>query len=317
MGACWKVPSGHRVTLEQAKQEYIDGGCELLTDVFEGVHRKYPYLCNCGRVAEITLAHFREGKRCKDCAGNRKLTLETAREIYASRGCKLLSETYENVDEPMEYMCGCGEVHWRSLYLLRKHTYTCPSCAPNCERFTYEFVDGYFTQEGCTLISPHYKNNGELLEYICSCGNHSFTRFRDFARGHRCKKCGTEKAIEKMRGEKNYNWNHELTDEERFIQRKHPAYYKWRDDVFRRDDYTCQVCLRRGSIVLNAHHYENYAENRELRHDIDNGVTACESDHKEFHRIYGRKNNTRRQFEEYKHMRRQQLGIMPREEEVS
>ena len=39
--------------------------------------------------------------------------------------------------------------------------------------------------------------------------------------------------------------------------------------------------------------------NKDLTLDIDNGITLSESAHKEFHKIYGKKNNTKAQIDEF------------------
>lgn len=59
---------------------------------------------------------------------------------------------------------------------------------------------------------------------------------------------------------------------------------QWRESVFKRDDYTCRLCKRRG-VRLNAHHIKQYAHYPELRCDVRNGITLCEPCHKLVHRL--------------------------------
>lgn len=56
----------------------------------------------------------------------------------------------------------------------------------------------------------------------------------------------------------------------------------WRVAVFRRDNYTCQVCGVRGGR-LNAHHIKPWATVPALRHDVANGITLCEPCHRGVH----------------------------------
>lgn len=98
--------------------------------------------------------------------------------------------------------------------------------------------------------------------------------------------------------EKNPNWNYNKTDEERKNDRSYPEYKEWRKSIYKRDNYICQKC---GEIagILNAHHLEGYANNKELRTTLENGITLCESCHKDFHHQYGKGNNTKQQFIEF------------------
>lgn len=96
-------------------------------------------------------------------------------------------------------------------------------------------------------------------------------------------------------GDKNGNWNSGLTKEERFKLRRYPEYYKWREAVYKRDDYTCQYCGDNKGGNLNAHHIYNYMEHPNLRLDLDNGVTLCNECHKLFHDTYGYRNNNQKQ----------------------
>ena len=59
-------------------------------------------------------------------------------------------------------------------------------------------------------------------------------------------------------------------------------YRSWRTGVLKRDNYTCTKCGKTSN--LEVHHIKRFADYKELRHDIDNGITLCEKCHKELHR---------------------------------
>ena len=63
-------------------------------------------------------------------------------------------------------------------------------------------------------------------------------------------------------------------------------YKEWREAVFKRDNYTCQMCGQHGG-KLNAHHIERYSKCVERRTDVSNGVTLCESCHRLLHKMEG------------------------------
>jgi hypothetical protein len=72
-----------------------------------------------------------------------------------------------------------------------------------------------------------------------------------------------------------------------------------REQCFEKADYTCDITGKKG-CELNAHHLESWHSNEELRYDIDNLVCISKEMHDEFHRVYGRKNNTKEQYEKFK-----------------
>jgi len=72
----------------------------------------------------------------------------------------------------------------------------------------------------------------------------------------------------------------------------------WREAVFARDGYTCQKTHQYGGN-LQAHHIRNFADNKSMRLAIDNGITLSSEAHKQFHRKYGRKNNSMEQLIEF------------------
>lgn len=60
-------------------------------------------------------------------------------------------------------------------------------------------------------------------------------------------------------------------------------YKEWRQAVFERDEFTCQICNQVGG-VLNAHHINPFAKFEELRFEVSNGQTLCEPCHKNIHK---------------------------------
>ena len=117
---------------------------------------------------------------------------------------------------------------------------------------------------------------------------------------------GVEYYVEKLKGlyigSNSPNWKGDAVLHER-TERRSPEYMAWRKNVFNRDLYTCQCCgARNGNgkyIRLEAHHIFNWNDNKELRYKIDNGTTLCQDCHIDFHRQYGKKNNTKEQFDEF------------------
>lgn len=79
--------------------------------------------------------------------------------------------------------------------------------------------------------------------------------------------------------------------------RKTEAYDRWRAAVFERDNFECKIC---GSTrILQAHHMWSWNAYPKLRFEIANGIVLCRVHHREFHRQYGKGNNTPHQLQEY------------------
>jgi len=72
----------------------------------------------------------------------------------------------------------------------------------------------------------------------------------------------------------------------------------WKKACFERDNYTCaKYGVRTGGLVV--HHINNFSSFPELRTSISNGITLSKKAHVEFHNLYGYKDNTKEQLEEF------------------
>lgn len=68
-----------------------------------------------------------------------------------------------------------------------------------------------------------------------------------------------------------------------------------REQCFKNANYTCDITGKTG-CELNAHHLDSWHSNEDKRFDIDNLVCISKEMHDEFHRVYGRKDNTKEQY---------------------
>jgi len=61
-------------------------------------------------------------------------------------------------------------------------------------KYTLEIVKNFFKEQNCELLEDNYQNTIQKIKYKCSCGNISYTIFKDFKKGTRCMNCkGTPK----------------------------------------------------------------------------------------------------------------------------
>lgn len=131
------------------------------------------------------------------------------------------------------------------------------------------------------------KSKPTSYEHICECCGKNFISHRKYTRF-----C-SQKCVAKSVHKKEVDYSKKQPKDRNGI-----LYQEWRTQVYERDNYTCQHCGKHGE-KLNVHHLYNYAEYICLRLVVENGVTLCEDCHKKFHHTYGRKHNTKEQYDEF------------------
>ncbi len=83
--------------------------------------------------------------------------------------------------------------------------------------------------------------------------------------------------IKARRGKDHPFWKNGISDINKQI-RTSLEYKMWREAVFKRDDYTCQMCSKKGGL-LHPNHIKRFADYPYLRFDVKNGITLCEKCH--------------------------------------
>lgn len=99
------------------------------------------------------------------------------------------------------------------------------------------------------------------------------------------------------RGENNPNWRGGTSSEQDKL-RHNIEMNLWRKSCMERDNFAdAKTGIRGGDLVV--HHINNFLSFPELRTSLENGITLSKESHKLFHKIYGIRNNTRSQLEEF------------------
>lgn len=275
---------------------------------------------------------------CLNCnEGYEVISSKVITSTYYSMKCKAECESVQRVSHSTNYECdGCGKpikvipsrmrkqrLHFcdHKCYKHNVGKFITGENNPNYHRVKFtcgwcgeEFSDTPSSRKGnntfcssqCRTKSLSDRNAENIVEKVmveCSeCGKAMYKTSRQLTLSkHPCCsiQCSNKFKSHFYVGENHPLWNKNLTLQERETGRKYPEYSKWRKLVYRRDNFTCQACGDTAGGNLVAHHILNYSEYKELRTDVDNGVTLCKSCHVKFHNQYGYTKNTKQQFEEF------------------
>lgn len=87
-----------------------------------------------------------------------------------------------------------------------------------------------------------------------------------------------KKMSDLKKGSAHWNWKGGITPLNKAI-RESFEYKLWREAVYARDNWTCQICSVRGGNV-EADHIKPFSTHPELRFAIDNGRTLCSICHR-------------------------------------
>lgn len=162
---------------------------------FKTKRDKIEYTCPNGHNNSILLQNWKAGRRCKDCADQKKkLCHSVLQEEFSKRGCTLLTkeDDYDAVyKQKMSYVCPNKHNHSiRYQDFVRGHG--CPECTGQTPK-TLDFIKKSFNDVGYTLLTERYKNNKQYLRFICPSGHEHKIRWDDWQRGVRCGICDTSK----------------------------------------------------------------------------------------------------------------------------
>lgn len=254
-----------------------------------------------------------QGRGCDDCGGSAyksdeelKLIMENNNLNNKNYKINKIYRIEENGYNKIKCDCQCliDGFEWSIPLTCLERTDVCPQCNNCIKTYTIDTIKDLIKSKhpNITILSDKYIGSKEDL--ICMCNIHNIRFEKSFDeiihQVYPCEKCHRHAFM----GENNPTWNPNLTEEDRILGRKIKCNEtgigidEWRKMVYERDNYTCVITGIIGQ-KLNAHHLNGWHWCNDGRFDINNGVTLSKTIHKEFHKIYGIRNNTREQFEEF------------------
>lgn len=327
--------------LEENDKENL---CSLLSDTYINSDTPLLFRCNvCGNTFERDYHHLKRGRfSCSSCANknqkkSNKLTIEDIQNYIKhndlNHECLLLSTTYINSTTPLKFKCNiCGDTFERDVNHLFRKRFRCPRCGRRAGasklEYTKQDVIDTIEDEGLIIIG-NYINASTGVKCQCSKGHIFDLYFSEYLqRGRSCPKC----AIEKISGKNHWNYNGGGHQETMDMLRH--AIIPWKYACFKKNN-KCDITNSKFDLVV--HHLKDFAdivkeasfltgvpiynkvedysfEERERLtqkvielHTIEIGVVLTRDLHNKFHSIYGKKNNTKKQYQEFKEKYQQGL----------
>lgn len=258
---CNKCSKKYKLTLEEAKQEFIKYGCIPLFDVYTNVNDRLDVALEGGYKSKISLASLRRGCKPVIFDTTNTYTLDNIK-LWLSKnkqGYELLSTEYKKQRQKLKFKCSNGHIFSISLD---------------------DFIHGRDCFE-CSILNRSGENHHSWKGGITPINEYLRTHINKWKRdsleyyGNKCVITG-----------KKTNLVHHLTGfdyivSKLFEETKLPIY----EEI---SEYSEDELKLLADTCLDLHYQYGY------------GVPLTEEIHKKFHAIYGYGNNTKEQFEEFK-----------------
>lgn len=139
---------------------------------------------------------------------------------------------------------------------------------------------GYHVPDHIKQRFSDYHKNNRIITRCETCNKEiSLIKYNAINQNHHF--CSNTCKHSYFSGARNNKWNGGVTPYNKLI-RDSDEYLRWRNDIFVRDDYTCQTCKVRGG-ELQAHHKQPFSTHSLFRLTLENGITLCKKCHNYLH----------------------------------
>lgn len=313
-------------------EEKSGGECKLISTEYINSNSPLALQCKCGNVFYKSFYKLSNGFfMCKECLNKMRSQkyrkdFQSVIDYINSTDCEYISGEYINNSSLLTIKCKCGNLFEKNFNHFKRGQQQCPKCgAENSRKSKYKYdietVRTILSQKGYTLLDKEYLSCAIPLKCVCSRGHTVNIVFNQFLNGSSgCTTC----AILNRSGENSSLYKggeSEVLDNFRKIIKS------WKIEVLKKYNYKCALTDAKYDCVV--HHLKPFKQiveesckelnlplNRKLKdyssedyiklenliikkHTLDIGILLQRKVHSKFHSIYGVKNTTVEQFNEF------------------
>jgi len=173
-----------KLSIEEAKQNIKNIGCELLSNIWEGATSEYNFKCRCGN--DFTRKYNKVLSRnlvfCKECQkinikSNKENKIYKFKMVALENDVELLSDKWYGADKKYDFRCQCGNIFNRNYAsVISSKLNKCKECVYKEDR--YNAINLSKAKEiikylNCELLCENEGWNGtqEKYDFRCGCGN--------------------------------------------------------------------------------------------------------------------------------------------------
>ena len=326
---CTKCNSFAQYIIDQYSEQYLNqiwssnNTIDPWTITYKS-EKKANFICrnNPKHIYEMKISYFTKGSKCPLCKKEEEFnnslgnTNKWIFDIWSDKNDKTPYDYSKSTKKKVWWKChnGIHSDYERGINASSSSNFKCPECMIHKQGPGFIDMTGRSYGELYVLFYDEQKSQRTGISYWvckCSCGA-IISTYSAALKDGRQKTCGNNTIHHSK--ENNANWKGGITPIN-IAKRSCQEYKDWRQQVYKKDYFTCQCCGKTiKEIELHAHHILNMSQYDDIKYSVNNGITLCKNCHitnipGSFHNTYGVKNNTPKQLEEFINNKRKQLGI--------
>ena len=317
-------------------KKYIEtnskGDCVLLSKEYINDATPLTFQCKCGNLFQRTFNKVKLGRfLCKDCSlqksnENKSFTINQVIKIIKSNGCEYISGDYKNQKSKLLIKCKCGNKFYKDLNHFMRGQNRCPQCGNIALRnsktkYNLDDVIKIIAKDNYIVLDKKYINCNSPIKCKCENGHIFDLYFNEYLyRNRGCPQC----SVIKYSGENHWNYK---GGESEVIDYFRKQIKSWKTQVMIKYNNECYLTNSKKDCVvhhlisfntiiqesleelnlplyrkINEYSKDDFLKLEKLilsKHTTDNGVLLQRKVHNKFHNLYGKGNNTKKQFNEF------------------
>jgi hypothetical protein len=184
-----------KLTIEQMRTIAKSRGGKCLSKKYVNSKTNLKWECAKGHRWEAKASQVKYEKTwCRECSGNKRLTINDIQNIAKSRGGICVSKKYKNAHTDLRWECSKGH-HWKARPANVKNGTWCPKCAKenagNSQRLTIEEMRALAKKRGGKCLSKTYRNAHTKLLWECANGHQWKARPANVKKVSWCPECSS------------------------------------------------------------------------------------------------------------------------------